>query len=139
VEIILGGDFLFLRAFDAVLGAAATALFDAYAVERATDDVITHTGKILYAATAHEYNAVLLEVVALVGNIGDDFVAIGQAHFGDFTNGGVGLLGRAGHDLHADAALKRVACQGRGLGFETRGAPGAPDELINGGHGGKWI
>jgi hypothetical protein len=101
--------------------------------------MVTDAGKVFDTAAANEYDAVFLEVVALVGNVGDDLIAISQAHLGNFADGGIGLLGGAGHDLHADAALKRVASQGGSLGFETGGAPGMPDELIDGRHGGKWI
>ena len=53
----------------------------------------------------------LLEIVAFIGDVGDDFVAVGETHFRDLTDGGIGLLGGAGHDLHADSAAKRVTVQ----------------------------
>ena len=126
---------LFLRALDAVLGTGATTLFDAGAVERAADDVVAHAGEILHAAAADEDDGVLLELVAFVGDVGDDFLAVRQAHLGDLTLGRVRLLRRADHDLHADAAAEGRVVQGRrlrlGLGLDTR----FTDELVDGRHG----
>src|SRR5208283_4940452 len=97
-----------LRALDAVLRAAAAAFLDARRVQRAAHDVVAHAGKVLNAAAAHEHDRVLLQVVALVGDVGDDLVAVRQPDLGHLADGRVRLLRRAGHDLHADAAPEGV-------------------------------
>jgi soluble P-type ATPase len=55
------------------------------AVEGAADDVVAHAREILHAAAADEDHGVLLELVAFVGDVGDDFLAVRQAHLGDLT------------------------------------------------------
>ena len=83
-----------LRTFYAILGAAAAAFFNTHAVERAADDVVADAGEVLYAATAHEDNAVLLEGVTFVGNVGDYFVSGSKAHFRDLADSGIRLFRR---------------------------------------------
>src|SRR5580698_7066388 len=72
----LRGLLRFLRALDAVLGAAAAAFLDARRIQRAAHNVVAHAGEILNAAAAHEHDRVLLQVVALVGDVGNDLVAV---------------------------------------------------------------
>ena len=66
-------------------------------------------------------------------------LAVGQADLGALTLGRVRLLGRADHDLDADAAAERGVVQGRrlrlGLGLDPRLA----DELVDGRHGPREI
>ena len=50
---------------------------------------------------SHEHDGVLLEVVALTGDVGRDLDTGGQAHTSDLTKGGVRLLG--GRGVHASA------------------------------------
>ena len=108
-ERLLGG----LRALDSVFGTAAATLLDAGGIEGSAHNVIAHAGEILHASAADENDGVLLKIVALVRDIGDDFATVGQADLGDFADGGIRLLRGAGHDLHANAATKRIAVQGR--------------------------
>src|SRR6185369_7374147 len=69
----------------AVLGAALIAAVDARRVERAANDVIANAREILHTTAANEHDRVLLEVVALAGNVGGDFEAVGQAHTRDLA------------------------------------------------------
>src|SRR5690242_12520289 len=82
-----------LGALRAVLRASLLAVFHALQVERATDDVVTHTRQILYTTAAHEHDRVFLQVVAFAADVRNDFVTVGQAHLGDLTQSGVRLLG----------------------------------------------
>jgi len=77
----------------------------------------------------------LLEVVSFIRNVGNHFVTISEAHFGDFTDGRIRLLRRAGHDLHADATTERVTIEGRGLGLGHDLATSFAHELVDGRHG----
>ena len=92
-----------LRAFGAVLGAALVAAVDSGGVECTADEVVAYAREVLDASTADEYDGVLLEVVAFAGDVGVDFLAVGEADAGDFTHCGVRLLRRGGVDTHADA------------------------------------
>jgi hypothetical protein len=67
---------LLLRLFSPVFGSALFAVFDSSAVQRSSNDVISHTRKIFYTAPADEDNAVFLKVMSLSANVGDDFLSI---------------------------------------------------------------
>lgn len=83
----LRGVRLAARALRAVLGTALTAILDTGGVEGAAYNVVLHTWKVLHTATANEYNGVLLKVVTLTGDIGNDLYAIGQTNLGHLAEG----------------------------------------------------
>src|SRR5215208_497054 len=64
----------------AVLRAGLLAIADAGGVERPAHDLVAHARQVLDAATAHEHDRVLLQVVALAGDVAGDFHAVGQPH-----------------------------------------------------------
>jgi anti-sigma factor RsiW len=111
--------------------AGAAALLNAGGVQCAADDVVADAGQILHAATAHEHNGVLLKIVTLVGDVGDDLGAVGEANLGDLADGGVGLLGGARHDLDANAAAEGVARKRGRLGFRGDLAASLANELVD--------
>src|SRR5690606_40531281 len=78
-----------LRTLGAVLGAGLLALGHAGGVERAAHGVVAHAGEVLDAAAADQHHRVLLQVVAFAAEVGDDLVAVGQAHLGDLAQGRV--------------------------------------------------
>ena len=96
-----------------VAGPALLAATDAFGIEHAADDVVTHTGKIFHTASADEDDGVFLKIVTFAGNVSDDFLSVGQAHLGDFAESGVGLFGRTGHYLHANATALRTVHERR--------------------------
>ena len=51
----------------------------------------------------------LLEVVAFAGDVCGDLKAVSEAHTGNLAEGGVGLLGGHGSDLHTYAPSLRGA------------------------------
>ena len=110
-----GASLLLLGPLGAVLGPALAPIIDAGGVLRAADDVVAHAGQVLHAAAAHEHDAVLLQVVALAGDVGRDLDAVGQPHAGDLAQRRVGLLRRLGVDARADALALRAGLQGRAL------------------------
>src|SRR5271157_3894661 len=85
------GNFCLFRAFHTVFRAADTPLFHSRSIQRATDDVVTNAGQILDAAAAHQDDGVFLQIVAFIGDIGDDLEPVGEADFGDFAHGRIGL------------------------------------------------
>jgi hypothetical protein len=66
--------------------------------------VILHTGKVFDPSAADQDNGVLLEVVSLSPDIGDDLESAGEADFCDLTKRRVGLLGSRGIDAGTYAA-----------------------------------
>ena len=62
----------------AVLGTGLHPAVDALGIQRAADDVVTHTGQVLDTAAADHDHRVLLQVVADTGDIGSDLVSVGQ-------------------------------------------------------------
>src|SRR3954449_10570163 len=78
-----------LLLLDAVLGAGLLAVAHAGGVERPADHLVAHAREVLDAAAADEHDGVLLEVVALAGDVGGYLDAAGDADAGDLAQGGV--------------------------------------------------
>src|SRR3954466_13358046 len=83
-----------LLLLDAVLRAGLLAVADAGGVERPAHDLVAHARQILHAATAHEHDRVLLQVVALARDVRRDLDRARDADAGHLAQGGVRLLGR---------------------------------------------
>lgn len=45
---------------------------DTYQIKRPPDEMVAHAGAVLGPAAAHQHDAVLLDVVALAGDVGRD-------------------------------------------------------------------
>src|SRR3982750_3483921 len=69
---------LLLGTLGAVLGTRLLAVLDALRVEHATKHVVAHARKVAHTAATDQHDAVLLEVVALAGNVADHFTLVGQ-------------------------------------------------------------
>src|SRR5919205_1686529 len=96
-----------LLGLHAVLRAGLAAVRDAGGVERPADDLVAHAGQVLDAAAAHEHDRVLLEVVALAGDVDRDLHPVRQPHARDLAQRRVRLLRGGGVDARADAAPLR--------------------------------
>ena len=125
-----------LRSLGAVFRAAATASIHPKAVESSPDDVIAHAGEIFDAASADEDDRVFLKVVPLARDVSDHFLAVRQAHLGDFAKRGVRLFRRAGHHLHTNAAALRAVHQSGRFRFDRDLAASFADQLVDCGH---WV
>src|SRR3954451_6818297 len=88
----------------AVLRACLLAVADAGGVERPANDLVAHARQVLDAAAAHEHDGVLLQVVALAGDVGRDLDGAGDPDARDLAQRRVRLLGRRRVDARADAA-----------------------------------
>src|SRR5450631_658165 len=104
-----------LRTLGAIERTALLAVLDALGVQHAAD----------------QHHAVLLQVMAFAGNVGQRFEAVGQAHLGDLAQRGVRLLRRRGVDAGADGALLRALLQGRNLVALGLDAARLANELID--------
>src|SRR5262249_12120182 len=100
-----------LRTLRSIFRAPLLAVFHARGIERSANYVITNSWEVLHAATAHEHDRVLLQVVADAGDIRGDFDGIRKANAGDFAERGVRFLRRLRVDADADSALFRAAHQ----------------------------
>src|SRR5690349_9405108 len=102
-----------------LLGAvAATGLLPvahARGVEGAADDLVADARQVLHTATADEHDRVLLQVVALTGDVGRDLHAARQAHAGHLAERRVRLLRGVGVDAGAHTTTLRSALQRRRL------------------------
>src|SRR5215210_5960466 len=96
-----------LLPLDAVLRAGLLAVADAGGVERPADDLVAHAREILHAAAAHEHDGVLLQVVALAGDVRGDLHRVRQTDAGHLAQRGVRLLRRGRVDTGAHAPLLR--------------------------------
>ncbi len=120
-----------LTAFGAVLASTLFASVDAEAIERAAHDVVTDAGEVTNAAAANEDDGVLLKVVAFAADVGRDFFAVGEANARDLAERGVGLLGRDGAHLEADAAFLGALINVAHLGLRHLGLARIANKLIN--------
>src|SRR5688500_13074034 len=110
-----GTSALLLRA---VTAAGLLAILHTRGVEGAPDDLVANAGEVLHTTAAHEHDGVLLEVVALAGDVGGDLHATGQAHTGDLAQRRVRLLGGGGvhAGAHPTALRGTLECRGLALG-----------------------
>src|SRR3954470_8069431 len=100
--------------------------------------MITNTRQILHTAATHEHNRVLLEVMTFIRNVGNHFRAVRETYLCDLSNSRIGLLWRAGHDLHTDTAAEGVTLQRRSLGLRLDLATALSHELVDGWHVVGW-
>src|SRR3954464_13859820 len=118
----------------AVTAASLLAVLHALGVERAADDLVADTRKVLHPAAADEHDRVLLEVVAHTRDVRRDLDAARQAHAGDLAKGGVRLLRGGGVDAGADTATLGRTLQGRRLVLRHLVLAALADQLVNSGH-----
>src|SRR5215207_5349725 len=134
---------ILLAGLHAVLRAGLLAVADAGGVERAAHDLVADAREVLDAAAAHEHDGVLLQVVALTGDVHRDLHLVGQAHTGDLAQCRVRLLG--GRRVHAgthaaplgrgDLLLAALAgLEARGRELFALGLAALADELAGGRH-----
>ena len=97
--------------------------------------MITHTGQILNAATANQHDAMLLQRMPLVRNVGNNFLSVGQPDLGNFSDRGIRFFGSAGHHLDADTTAKRIPVQSWGFGLRLYRFTSFTDQLVYGRHG----
>src|SRR5688500_14177648 len=73
----------------------------------------------------------LLEVVALAGNVADHLALVGETDLGDLAKRRVRLLRGGRVDARADAALLRVLLHRGNLGFRLLRRPTLADQLVD--------
>ena len=101
---------------------------------RGADDLVAEAREILDAAAAHEHDRVLLQVVALAGDVGADLHAVRETDARDLPESRVRLLRCGRVHARADAALLRRAGERGRLRLRQGDLAALPDELIHGRH-----
>ena len=96
-----------LGPLSSVLGSGLISLRNALGIECTSDDVITHTGEVLNSTASDENYRVFLKIVSDTGDIGCNFVTVGELYSGDLSHSRVRLLGGSGSYSSADASLLR--------------------------------
>ena len=66
--------------------------------------MVANAGKVFDPATAHQYDAMFLKIMAFAGDICDDFLAIGQTNPSYLPECGVWLFRGLGLNLEANAS-----------------------------------
>src|SRR5947209_3416254 len=73
------------RALGAVFRTGLAPVLHTLRIEHSAKHVVANPGEIAHATAADQHHAVLLEVVALAGNVADHLALVGQAHLGDLA------------------------------------------------------
>jgi hypothetical protein len=120
-----------LRTLDTVLGSTLRTSLDAQGVVRATDNVVTHTGKVPDTTAANQHDRVFLKVVTLTADVGTDLTTVGEAHTCDLSKGGVRLLRGLGANLQADTTPLWTGIEVTNLGLRVRLPARLANELID--------
>src|SRR3569623_1055689 len=119
------------RTLGIVFGVGLAAILDTLGVEHAAQDVVANARQVADAASADQHHAMLLEVVALAGNVADHLALVGQADLGHLAQRRVRLLRGRGIDTGADAALLRVLLHRRDLGLGLLRLATLADQLVD--------
>jgi len=119
------------RALRAVFGTALTAILDTGGIKGTAYNVVLHTREVLYTATTYEYNGVLLEVMSLTRDIGNDLNAVGQTNLGHLSEGRVRLLWRRRIDTGTYTAALGASGKSRRLCVLSLRMAAFPDQLLN--------
>src|SRR4029079_10280537 len=120
-----------LGTLGAVFGARLPAVFDPLGVEHAAKHVVADARKVAHTAAADQHDAVLLQVVALAGDVADHFALVGQADLGHLAKRRVRLLGCRRIDTGADSALLRVLLHRRDLRLGLLRFATLADQLVD--------
>lgn len=122
---------LFLRPLGAIKAAAFLAVIDAGGIECSPYDGVTNAREILYPASTHQYDAVLLQVMSFPGDVADHLQPIGQANLGHLPQSRIWLFGGCGVYPGADTPLLGIRLQGTRLAFVFHLLATFPDQLID--------
>ena len=76
---------LLLRLFCAVLRSSLFSIFDRRAIQTASNNMVSNAWQVLYASTANENNAVLLEIMSFTTDVGNDLLSCRQPDPSDFS------------------------------------------------------
>src|SRR3954471_544266 len=120
-----------LGTLGAVFRARLPAILDTLGIEHAAKHVIPNARKVAYTAATDQHHAVLLEVVALAGDVADHFTLVGQANLGHLAKRRVRLLRGRRINPGADAALLRVLLHRRDLRLGLLRFATLADQLVN--------
>ena len=75
--------------------------------------MITNAIEVLDSSSTKQDDTVLLKRMAFVGDVGNYLVACGKPDLSHFADGGIGLLGGPGGNLHANTSAKRASLESR--------------------------
>src|SRR3954462_13642038 len=93
--------------------------------------MVANARKVAHTAAADQHDAVLLEVVALAGDVADHFALVGQADLVHLAQRRVRLLRSRRIDTGADAALLRIRRHRRDLRLGLLRFATLADQLVN--------
>ena len=97
--------------------------------------MITHPVQILHSPSTQKNDAVLLERVPFVRDVGNHLVARGKPNLGYFSNCGVRLLRGSGRDLYANPPAERASLKRRRFGLCLLEASTLANQLVYRRHG----
>ena len=117
--------------FSTVFRTTLTATINTCAIQCTTNQVVTYTGEVFYTTTAHQNDRVLLQVVALTGDVGIHLFLVGKFHTCYFTHCRVRLLGGGGVNTHAHTAPLGTSVKGGRFTLHLQLNPSFTYKLLN--------
>ena len=84
---------MLFRFFTTILRSALVSIFYALCIKRSSNNRISYTGEIVWSAPAHKHHRMLLEIMALTGDIRPNFKPIGQSNARNLLKAEFGLRG----------------------------------------------
>jgi hypothetical protein len=118
-----------------ILGSALLPVHNALTVEDTPNDFVLDTRTVRDSAPTDQDDGVLLEIVALARDVGQNRFSGCEFDTGTLTLGRVGLLGLHGKELEDNAPSLRTSIQGRGERLLGERLATAFDDLVECGHG----
>ena len=97
--------------------------------------MVTNSVQIFNSASAQKDDAVFLQGMPFVRDVGNHLVARGKPNLGHFTNGGVRLLRGSGRDLYANPSAEGAGLKCRGFGLGLLEATTFANQLVYRRHG----
>ena len=126
---------LILRLFNAILRPASASFFYSLTIECTPYNVVANAVKVFNPTTTEENNAMFLQVVSFIGNIGNNLITSGQPYLGNFSYGRVWLFRSTGSNLYAYSPTERASLECRRLSFCFLQTTIFSNQLIDGRHG----
>ncbi|ABX23967.1 hypothetical protein SARI_04178 [Salmonella enterica subsp. arizonae serovar 62:z4,z23:-] len=128
---LLNGEPLSLRTLHAVFRTSLLTVFNAGAVKRATNGVVTNTREVFNTTATDQDHGVLLQVVTFTTDVGSHFKTVSQTNTANFTQCGVRFFRSGSIYTSTYATFLRACFQRRHVAFRNFASTWFAYQLVN--------